>query len=88
LLVCTFNRVSAASKQFTCNTIVPLGRGADNGRTFPLTGRETKFSVQDIKILYLLLEHVTAETKSRLRAIPGIVAGIEGKISSRTIVID
>jgi hypothetical protein len=39
LPVRTFSQASIASKYLTCNAIVPLGRGADNGMVFISTKR-------------------------------------------------
>jgi hypothetical protein len=62
---------SIASKQVACNAIVPLEGGADNGMEFISTERRRRLTVQDLEVLYLLLE--PAVTKSKITAIPSIV---------------
>jgi hypothetical protein len=48
---------------------------------------EHKFSGEDLEVVCLLVEHVAAQTKSRITAIPNIVAS-RHKTSSKNRVID
>jgi hypothetical protein len=51
---------------------------------FAVTARRHKPSGEDLPVVYLLVEHVAAQTKSKIIAIPSIVASRDKTSNSKS----